>query len=125
MSWSTYVFNESTLVLERVTLGEVVELVVEVLVDLAGGAVLDEETTEDTETAHPEDLAIDVCISNYCPEARHRSKCLYTLRSVVAVISCLRTLAYGRPQYPSSYRNHGVGQFVGRRSGLGHGHGSA
>jgi hypothetical protein len=42
MSWFTYVFNESTLVLEGVTLGEMVELVVEVLVDLAGGAVLDE-----------------------------------------------------------------------------------
>ena len=41
MSWSTYVFNESTLVLEGVTLGEVVQLVVEVLVDLSGGTVLD------------------------------------------------------------------------------------
>jgi hypothetical protein len=51
------VFNESTLVLEGVTLGEVVELVVEVLVDLSGGAVLDEKTAEDTEAAHPEDLA--------------------------------------------------------------------
>lgn len=63
MSWTTYVFNESTLVLEGVTLGEEVELVVEVLVDLAGGAVLDEKTTEDTETAHPDDLAIDIRIS--------------------------------------------------------------
>jgi len=51
------VFNESTLVLEGVTLGQVVELVVEVLVDLSGGTVLDEETAEDTETAHPDDLA--------------------------------------------------------------------
>lgn len=33
--------NERTLVLEGVTLGEVVELVVEVLVDLAAGTVLD------------------------------------------------------------------------------------
>jgi hypothetical protein len=40
MSW-TYVFDESTLVLECVTLGQVVELVVKVLVDLAGGTVLD------------------------------------------------------------------------------------
>jgi hypothetical protein len=36
------VLDECTLVLEGVTLAEVVELVVEVLVDLAGGAVLDE-----------------------------------------------------------------------------------
>lgn len=42
--------------LEGVTLGEVVELVVEVLVDLAAGTVLDEEAAEDTLAAHPEDL---------------------------------------------------------------------
>ena len=41
-STRTYMFDERTLVLERVTLAEMVELVVEVLVDLAGGAVLDE-----------------------------------------------------------------------------------
>jgi hypothetical protein len=64
MSWLTYVFNESTLVLEGVTLGEMVELVVEVLVDLAGSAVLDEKTAEDTEAAHPEDLAIQVLSAN-------------------------------------------------------------
>ena len=42
--------------LEGVTLAEVVQLVVEVLVDLARGTVLDKETAEDTQTAHPEDL---------------------------------------------------------------------
>ena len=50
--------NESALVLEGVTLAQVVELVVEVLVDLAGGTVLDQETAEDTEAAHPHDLAV-------------------------------------------------------------------
>ena len=54
----TYVLNEGTLVLEGVTLAQVVELVVQVLVDLAGGTVADEETTENTHAAHPEDLAI-------------------------------------------------------------------
>jgi hypothetical protein len=54
----TYVFNEGTLMLEGVTLGEVVELVIKVLVDLAGGTVLNEETAKDPEAAHPEDLAI-------------------------------------------------------------------
>lgn len=49
--------NQSTLVLEGVTLAQVVELVVKVLVDLAGGAVADEQTTKDTHAAHPEDLA--------------------------------------------------------------------
>jgi hypothetical protein len=50
--------DEGTLVLERVTLAEVVELVVEVLVDLAGGAVLDEQTAEDTQTTHPHHLTV-------------------------------------------------------------------
>lgn len=52
----TYVLDEGALVLEGVTLAGVVQLVVEVLVDLSGGTVLDEETAEDTEAAHPEDL---------------------------------------------------------------------
>jgi hypothetical protein len=53
----TYVLNEGTLVLEGVTLAQVVELVVKVLIDLASGAVADEQTTENTHAAHPEDLA--------------------------------------------------------------------
>lgn len=53
----TYVLDEGTLVLEGVTLAAVVELVVEVLVDLAAGAVLDQEAAEDSEAAHPENLA--------------------------------------------------------------------
>ena len=69
MSWSTYVFNESTLVLEGVTLGQEVELVVEVLVDLSCGTVLDEETAEDTEAAHPDDLAIDIRVSKQSPSS--------------------------------------------------------
>lgn len=50
--------NQSALVLEGVTLAQVVELVVKVLVDLAGGTVADEEATENTHAAHPEELAI-------------------------------------------------------------------
>lgn len=42
--------------LEGVTLAAVVQLVVQVLVDLAAGTVLDEETAEDTQAAHPQDL---------------------------------------------------------------------
>lgn len=45
--------NQRSLVLEGVTLGEVVQLVVEVLVDLAACTVLDEQSAEDSETAHP------------------------------------------------------------------------
>ena len=54
---STYVLDKTTLVLEGVTLAQVVKLVVEVLVDLARSTVPDEETAEDTHAAHPEDLA--------------------------------------------------------------------
>lgn len=61
--------NEGTLVLEGVTLAQVVELVVEVLVDLAGSAVLDQQTTEDTETAHPHNLAVGNCQ----PQSHHSS----------------------------------------------------
>ena len=50
--------NESALVLEGVTLAQVVELVVEVLVDLARGTVADEQTTENTHAAHPEESAV-------------------------------------------------------------------
>lgn len=48
--------DQGTLVLERVTLAQVVQLVVQVLVDLSGGAVLDEEAAENSQAAHPEDL---------------------------------------------------------------------
>ncbi len=41
-----YVFNQSALVLESVTLAEMVEFVVEMLVDLAGGTIFDQETAE-------------------------------------------------------------------------------
>jgi hypothetical protein len=39
-----YVFNQGTFVLERVSLAQMVELMIEVLVNLASGTVLDEET---------------------------------------------------------------------------------
>jgi hypothetical protein len=61
------VFNEGTLVLESVTLAGVVELVVQVLVDLAASAVLDQETAEDAETTHPEDLLRHASISGTLP----------------------------------------------------------
>ena len=48
--------DQGALVLEGVTLAGVVQLVVQVLVDLAAGTILDEKTAEDTKTAHPEDL---------------------------------------------------------------------
>lgn len=44
--------------LEGVTLAQVVEFVIQVLIDLARGTVLDEKTAEDSLAAHPEDLAI-------------------------------------------------------------------
>ena len=49
--------NQCSFVLEGVTLAQVVELVVKVLVNLTAGTVLDKETAEDTESAHPHNLA--------------------------------------------------------------------
>ncbi len=53
--------------LEGVTLAQVVELMVKVLIDLAAGTVLDEKTAKDTKTAHPDNLTVgilDLPISN-------------------------------------------------------------
>jgi len=47
------VLDQRSLMLEGVALAQMIELVVEVLIDLSGGAVLDEKTTENAETAHP------------------------------------------------------------------------
>lgn len=46
-------FNESSLVLEGVTLRLLVQFVVKVLVDLAGRSVLDEKASEDSQSSHP------------------------------------------------------------------------
>jgi len=50
------VLNKGALVLEGVTLAGVVQLMVEVLVDLARRTVLDEQAAEDTHAAHPQNL---------------------------------------------------------------------
>lgn len=50
--------NKGTLVLEGVALAQVVELVVEVFVDLAGGAVFHQQAAEDTQTTHPHNLTV-------------------------------------------------------------------
>ncbi len=51
--------NKCSLVLEGVTLAQVVEFVIKVLVDLAAGTVLDEKTAENTKAAHPDNLAVE------------------------------------------------------------------
>jgi hypothetical protein len=49
--------NQCPLVLESVTLTEMVKLVVEVLVDLSAGTILHKKTSENSESSHPHDLA--------------------------------------------------------------------
>lgn len=83
--------------LEGVTLAQVVKFVVKVLINLAAGTVLDEKAAENTETAHPDNLAVKISIRIHS----------YPISGVQ-----YHTLAYEHPQYPSSYRNHGVYQFV-------------
>lgn len=51
-------FNQGTLMFESISLAQVVELVIEVLVDFASRAVLYKETAKDSETTHPQDLTI-------------------------------------------------------------------
>ncbi len=60
-------FNQGTLVLEGVTLAELVEFVVEVLVNLAGSAILDQKTSENTQASHPENLAAIPILSAKVP----------------------------------------------------------
>jgi hypothetical protein len=50
---TAYMFDQGSLVLESVTLAQLVELVVKVLIDLASGAVPDQKSAEDPEAAHP------------------------------------------------------------------------
>lgn len=53
----TYVFDQSALVLEGVTLAEMVQLVIEMLVDFARSTIFHEQTAEDSEPTHPQNLA--------------------------------------------------------------------
>ena len=110
----TYVLNEGTLVLEGVTLAQVVELVVEVLVDLAGGTVADEQTTENTHATHPEDLAIS---RKGYQHLRPRLSSLLDKKSMIGRIKdgSVHTWAYGRPWYPCAYPGHGDGRCGGPR----------
>lgn len=62
MAYVTYMFNQSALVLEGVTLAKVVQFVIEMLVDFARSAIFHEQTAEDSEPTHPQDLAGCQCI---------------------------------------------------------------
>ena len=67
MEGSPYVFYQSTLVLEGITLAQLVELMVEVLVNLASSTVLDKKTSKNTQASHPEDLAVCPHLLVKCP----------------------------------------------------------
>ena len=54
----TYMFDQCTLMFEGVTLAEMIKFMVEMFIDLARGTVLDEKAAENSETAHPHDLAV-------------------------------------------------------------------
>ena len=58
------VFHQDTLVLEAVTLGLEVQVVVQVLVDLASLTVLAEKTAENAHAAHPEGLLAHTSIGS-------------------------------------------------------------
>jgi len=54
----TYMLDEGTLVLESVTLAQVIELMVQVLIYLARRTILDEQAAKDTQAPHPHDLTV-------------------------------------------------------------------
>ena len=97
----TYVFDEGTLVLECVSLAEVVELVVQVLVDLAAGTVLYEQTAEDSQTTHPQDLAGRT--ENVSLGIQRTSSLFISKKSEL-------TLAFSHPWYPFSFRTPDAGR---------------
>jgi hypothetical protein len=82
----TYVFNQRSLVFECVTLAEVIELMVKVLVNLARGTVLYKETTENSLTAHPENLTEDT---------NHQKHSLATPTTITHEITDEREIAIG------------------------------
>lgn len=51
--------------LECVTLAQVIEVVVEVLVDFSGTPILSQEATENAETTHPYNLAVQSALFFY------------------------------------------------------------
>lgn len=53
----THMLHQCSLMLEGITFAQMIELVIQVLVDLARGTIFDQETAEDSETSHPEHLA--------------------------------------------------------------------
>jgi hypothetical protein len=106
-----YVLNQCSLVLECVTLAEMVQLVVEMLVNLAAGTVLDEKTAENSESSHPHNLTIQSFISTCIP---FTSSSIPLRACICSKNKVLHTLASEHQQYPSSYRNLDVYRFVER-----------
>ena len=66
--------HQCSLVFESVTLAEVVEFVVEMLVNLARGTVFDQQTTENPQTSHPHDLTAQIPSAPCVPSAIHTTK---------------------------------------------------
>ncbi len=98
--------DKGTLVLECVTLAQVVELMVKMLVDLAGGTVLDEQTAEDTQTAHPLDLAVADVSANFSSLAPlHMFSINAGIYYARQNAKASHTSAYAHQPFPSSYQN--------------------
>ena len=121
--------DESALVLEGVTLAQVVELVVEVLVDLAGGTVADEQATENTHAAHPEESAVErrYPSAHQIPSQKGKNHIFLVYRLIdrkknggrasvrKSKKGVLHTWAYEPPWYPYAYPDRGFGRFCGPR----------
>ena len=84
-----YVFNQCTLVLERVALAQVVEFVIQVLVNLAGGPVLDQKTSKDSLTAHPKYLTVSQRSGQHFPLPLRQWKAVSVVFTHLGILASL------------------------------------
>jgi hypothetical protein len=87
-------------VLESVTLGEMIKFVIQVLVDLAAGTILDEKPTKNSQTTHPQHGTV----TSYQPSFGAR-KIYPPLPISPAMIIVGRTLAFSPQLYLSAFRS--------------------
>lgn len=59
--------DQSPLMLKSITLAQMIQLVIQVLIDLSSRTVLNEETAQNTKTTHPQNLTGHACVFGTLP----------------------------------------------------------
>ena len=65
----THMLNQRPLMLERVPLTEMIQLMIQMLVDLATGPILHQQAPQHSQPPHPEDLLRHACVRGTLPLA--------------------------------------------------------